>query len=279
MEVESNGANNDEYIGAKDDCKVARDEQHTSVNPKCSCSQKDRTDTALERPSDLLSSEKDTIRLRIALETISQLEKENEMLESSIRKIQTKTFKRFDSSNWAPDSNEDISRKLDRLESSVRSWAKRHSIPNMRHVQTATPLPPKLLEILKDFAKVEEDLSPLNLPDDKAYVLVEAYVMHQLYCDVFDDPFLWLSDRAGTLIDMSDDAQKTPSSRALRMQSNFESLYEEFRDCKVTLNAYDKINTDYNEAMQERQSPGGCKHCGSSDPQQNRSVLSKTSEE
>ena len=87
------------------------------------------------------------------------------------------------------------------MDNAVKAWAKEWSISSMKHLQNNMKgfNAPSLIESMKPFARIEKSIIPLGLGNDKAWVLLQAYMMHHIYSDVFEEPFFGLDERANTL--------------------------------------------------------------------------------
>lgn len=172
------------------------------------------------------------------------IEAEREQLESDLRRLQKHAFQRFESPDWKPASNAEIRRKLNQLDSEVKAWSKANS---MAHFSVLSPKEHPIIykEIgvaLQDFAKVDDEMNLIGVPDDKAWVLLQAYMMHKLYFDIFDHAFFGIGspkikrvevggakeDKPGALLKQSD---ATTWDFGLSMQK----LYHKFRACKINL--------------------------------------------
>jgi len=162
-------------------------------------------------------------QLSHAQATISALESEREQLEENLREIQAQAFKRFDTPGWIPQCNDDVSRKLNNLEATLKTWSKKHGISSMRAIEKiSTPvLHADEAGVLDGFGEPTDDVPLMGVPDDKAWILIQAFFTHQLYQDVFDEPFFGL--------DHLTNAQEAPMSfdRGLHL------LYDEFMDCEL----------------------------------------------
>lgn len=173
---------------------------------------------------------------------IAELEGQQEQLQETLRRIQVHAFKRFDPPCWSPQSNDDISRKLDRLDDTAKSWAKRNSIMDMSSLDTPR-LPKtskKLLEAFDGFAHPTEGMILMGLPHDKAWVLIQSFILHHVYNDVFNEPFFGLDNCSDVSVSINSGERRSLSERNLKKFSSksgvgFETplqmLYEDFVKC------------------------------------------------
>jgi hypothetical protein len=180
--------------------------------------------------------ELDNARTRIAI-----LESEQEQTEASLRNIQAQVFKRFDSPGWKPQCNDDVSRRLSLLETAVKSWAKANSISDILLLDKLpqSTSSTRLMDALDGFAEPPEGMLFMGVPDDKAWVLVQGFVMHQLYEDVFDEPFFGLDHRLPAITpaattDSDEPGSSTQGKRKLSkgLVETLQDVYEELMECK-----------------------------------------------
>ncbi|KAF1834619.1 hypothetical protein BDW02DRAFT_326278 [Decorospora gaudefroyi] len=175
---------------------------------------------------------------------IGRMGAEREALESDLRSLQQHVFQRFESPDWTPASNADIRHKLSQLDSEVKTWSKANSILHL-HVLNATDHPVlygNLRAALHGFAQLENETSLQRVPDDKAWVLVQAYIMHRIYFDVFDHPFFGVGSNKFKPIDISsineaDDDLEYRMRKAEEATREFgfsmQTFYHKLRTCNV----------------------------------------------
>ncbi|KAJ4369699.1 hypothetical protein N0V83_005462 [Neocucurbitaria cava] len=172
----------------------------------------------------------------------NQLETEREQMESDFRKLQKHVFQRFESPDWIPASNADIRRKLSQLDSDVKAWSKANSIAHL-HVLNPMEHPliyKKLGNALHGFAMLGEDMNLLSVPDDKAWVLVQAYIMHNIYFDVFDHPFFGVSIQQTKLAEANEITEEEQESLlkksdviSWKFGLTLQLLYHKLRTCNI----------------------------------------------
>jgi hypothetical protein len=167
---------------------------------------------------------------------------EREELEMDLRRLQKHVFQRFESPDWTPASNADIRHKLNQLDSEVKTWSKANSDPHF-HPLNATQHPvlySDLTNLLRGFAKFDEEVSLECVPADKAWVLVQAYIMHSIYFDVFDHPFFGVNAHEFHSLDPSNTNQDEASEHQLRRAEadawefgpSMQVFYHKLRACK-----------------------------------------------
>ncbi|CAO2648333.1 Nn.00g076000.m01.CDS01 [Neocucurbitaria sp. VM-36] len=171
-----------------------------------------------------------------------RLEAEREQMESDLRRLQKHVFQRFESPDWIPASNADIRRKMNQLDSDVKAWSKVNSIAHL-HVLNPTEHPhiyKKLDHALRGFAMLGEEMNLGGVPDDKAWVLVQAYIMHNIYFDVFDHPFFGVSIQQVKQAELSnvneEDRELLPKKLEVmnwKFGLTMQSLYHKLRACNV----------------------------------------------
>ncbi|KAF1844826.1 uncharacterized protein K460DRAFT_354703 [Cucurbitaria berberidis CBS 394.84] len=171
-----------------------------------------------------------------------RVETEREQMESDLRRLQKHVFQRFESPEWTPASNADIRRKLSQLDSEVKAWSKVNSI---LHLNVLNPkehpiLYKKLRSALQGFAKLGDEVDLMGVPDDKAWVLVQAFIMHNLYFDVFDHPFFGVSIEQTSKIEVkeiNEEAEELSPKKLDVMNWKFglhmQSFYYKLRTCNV----------------------------------------------
>lgn len=115
---------------------------------------------------------------------------------------QEESFKR-DSARWRPTTEADVTHKLVRLKSDMRSWAKGSSIKDLSSVQELEEMQfVALMEELAQVALLENNQIPrgLYMAARSATLLLNALVAHSVYTSFFQSPFFFLKDsQADTL--------------------------------------------------------------------------------
>ncbi|KAF2131052.1 hypothetical protein P153DRAFT_395444 [Dothidotthia symphoricarpi CBS 119687] len=181
------------------------------------------------------------LKLQQAQDDILRLENEYEQLEDDFRKIQEHAFRQFDSPDWKPESDDDVTRKLNLLDSDVKKWSKAHCIPclSIEDSKQYQVLRKIVTNSLADFAKPNDEGLLARLPSDKPWVLVQAFLMDKIYSDVFDKPFFGLS---APRMDWRKIDQDTEEPEDPQVKKNLgkrdpaqllEALYDEFSDCNI----------------------------------------------
>jgi hypothetical protein len=182
-------------------------------------------------------------RAKNAERKIVSLEDEQEKMRTSMRDLQEHAFEQFESPHWKPDCNDDISHGLTSLDASVKQWARRHSVATMGvdgTEQTSMPNP-KLKKVLTMFTRLDAETGLNAIGANKAWVLVQAFLMHSLYYSVFEVPFFGLdnpaADSTGVEVDQNADLDRAVRERPDRSSTFRESmqmLYDDFMACKIT---------------------------------------------
>lgn len=173
----------------------------------------------------------------------NRIESEREQMESDLRRLQKRAFQRFESAKWTPASNAEIRRKLNQLDAEVKAWSKANSIA---HLHMFSPeLHPYIIKklggALQGFTKCEESgFNLLAIPDDKAWVLLQAYIMHRLYFDIFDHPFFGvrsslLKRSSSSTLGEEEKRDKKVDSSSWEFGLSMQTLYYKFRKSKCFL--------------------------------------------
>ncbi|KAH7348192.1 hypothetical protein BKA66DRAFT_477295 [Pyrenochaeta sp. MPI-SDFR-AT-0127] len=170
-----------------------------------------------------------------------EIETEREQLESDLRRLQKHAFQRFESPDWKPASNAEIRRKLNQLDSEVKAWSKANCMAHF-YMLTPTEHPIIYKEVgtaLQDFAKLDDEMNLIGVPDDKAWVLLQAFIMHNLYFDIFDHPFFGISSQRVKRADASAN-EENPGAQSKRSEAptwdfglSLQVLYHKFRACNA----------------------------------------------
>jgi hypothetical protein len=171
----------------------------------------------------------------------TRLEHEREQMENDVRNLQQQVFRRLDAADWKPFSNADIRRKLDQLDSSVKKWAKSNTGTHL-HAWKAAELPNASVRIknnLQPFARLDYTYDFQCVPDDKGWLLVQAYLMHNIYSDVFDQPFFGVNfpkvkDLAEVNAEVDVQEARTGESEKFSsdVQLSLQCLYYQIRECE-----------------------------------------------
>jgi hypothetical protein len=172
----------------------------------------------------------------------ARMEDEREKLEADLQKLQQHVFRRFESPDWKPDSNADVRRKLGLLDTEVKKWSKLNCLSHLHLLKPDTH--PRVHEnlgnILHDLARLDNKTSFANVPDDKAWVLVQAYIMHSLYLDVFNHPFFGISIQQDRNVSPNDikgddmDVKIQVQPAASDLGESMRLLYRKFWTCKFS---------------------------------------------
>jgi hypothetical protein len=173
----------------------------------------------------------------------TRLEQEREQMENDVRNLQQQVFRRLDAADWKPLSNADIRRKLDQLDSSVKKWAKSYTGTHL-HAWKAAEKPNTSTRIknnLQPFARLDYTYDFQCVPDDKGWLLLQAYLMHNIYFDVFDQPFFGVNcSNMKELVEgnMDVDVQETRTGESdkfsIDVQVSLQCLYYQIRACELT---------------------------------------------
>lgn len=111
-------------------------------------------------------------------------------------KQQEEAFKR-DSARWRPTTEADVTHKLERLKSDMRSWAKGTSIKDLSLVQGLEETQSiALMQELAQVALLENNQIPqrLYMAARSATLLLNALLAHSVYTSFFQSPFFFLED-------------------------------------------------------------------------------------
>jgi hypothetical protein len=139
-------------------------------------------------------------------------------------KQQEESFKRG-SARWRPTKEADVTHKLERLKSDMRSWAKGTSIKDLSSVHSIDEM--QLVALMQDLAQVallENNRIPrgLYVAARSATLLLNALLAHSVYRSFFQSPFFFLKDSA-----------EGPSAEA-RQADTLESIYCAAEQCTFT---------------------------------------------
>ncbi|OCK73987.1 hypothetical protein K432DRAFT_430279, partial [Lepidopterella palustris CBS 459.81] len=121
--------------------------------------------------------------------------REQDRQAETVRRVQENAFRYFDSAEWMPESNEEIEQKLKTLDSDVKKWSKEYAITSLGIIPLCSNKREILMGHLADFVKLEKGEIPREVPDDRAWMFLHAYLMQQIYADIFERPFFAFGER------------------------------------------------------------------------------------
>lgn len=206
--------------------------------------QQEAQENDLGRFQEVIDANEKTCRLERELEEalikIKEMESEQEATTLALRNVQIQAFKRFDAPGWTPQSDEVINARLSSLDANVKAWAKANSIGDILMLEklSQSTSSAKLLRALDGFAEPPEGMLFMGLPNDKAWALVQGFVMHQLYEDVFGEPFFGLDNRlqVSAQVKTDKDGPSPPVQHEPKPIKGFvqalQVMYEELLECK-----------------------------------------------
>lgn len=189
---------------------------------------------------------------------ISHLEDEVESLETNMRNLQEHAFQQFESPEWKPASSDEIGRGLSSLDASVKQWARANSVANVHQdTNLDSTSTAKLMRTLKRFTQFNTQEGLATLPAEKGWVLVQAFLMHRIYFDIFSKPFFGLDgyveepNTADNETIQDADLNDTQSGRPTQsFAKSMHVLYEDFLSCKRSISLF--IVTTKQERRRQR---------------------------
>jgi hypothetical protein len=113
---------------------------------------------------------------------------------AKICNVQMTAFKRFDDPAWVPLSNAQAEQKLRDIELSIKKWAKSNALTSLKLLSDGEVDEERLLAILRPVVTLEDEKLPKGLGDDRAWVLLQAALIHKIYTDIFEQPFFFLGE-------------------------------------------------------------------------------------
>ncbi|KAH8730360.1 hypothetical protein GQ44DRAFT_768147 [Phaeosphaeriaceae sp. PMI808] len=175
-------------------------------------------------------------QLSDAEKRLQYLDSERKRTMSNMRELQVHAFQHFESPHWKPDCDDDIRYKLNLLDKSARTWAKQNSVADMQARQEQKSLNHQdLKDAVKPFAMTELIIDRLTKTGDKGWVLVQAFLMHRLYSDIFNVPFFGID---GEVLNSAHSCAEHggtsgPTTRGSgESRANFmRHIYNDFMDC------------------------------------------------
>jgi hypothetical protein len=161
----------------------------------------------------------------LARAEMNQMCDQQEQQAEKFRRVQEKAFRQIDSAEWMPESNEDINRKLRVLDVDIKAWAKTYAVPLLTTIETTREERAKLMDCLGCVVKLENGKVPPRVGDDRAWMLLQARLLHKLYTDIFEDPFFFLGERLSKIKSSTGD-----DGRNAGIAAEFSTLYQELQD-------------------------------------------------
>jgi hypothetical protein len=165
-----------------------------------------------------------------------------EDLLANMRQLQEHAFRQFGSPHWKHNSNKDSRHGLNSLETLAKKRAKAYSIPTIQEMGRQTISSAPLMKTLANFTSLGAGMSLDAFPTGKAWVLVQAYLMHRIYQYIYDKPFFGFD----ILLAILRDTQRISTSSlvhddilggasASSFTSSVQVLYDTFMHCKISL--------------------------------------------
>lgn len=156
---------------------------------------------------------------------IHELKHENEMREWEIKQAQIKSFRNMKQGRWLPQEESSVRGKLDRLQSNIKQWAKSNAMKSMEEVdsmlkETAVEQD-ALLKGLGKVVRLVDGALPAQVLDGRhaPFLCLNAMLANEIYMHILADPFFFLEDDIGPIIDSlpvdSSILKQRPSSNVL----------------------------------------------------------------
>jgi hypothetical protein len=143
-----------------------------------------------------------------------------------IRKQQEESFKQMEPARWLPSEESKVVGDLHRIMRGMRSWAKGASIKDMSLLQKLDGM--DVADFMKDLSHVvllENNQLPQGLSTPKSpSLLLNALLAHDLYTNIFRNPFFFLKDGLGY-----DLPRAGP-------EDTLDEIYQSAQACKLTNN-------------------------------------------
>ncbi|KAF2812376.1 uncharacterized protein BDZ99DRAFT_265717 [Mytilinidion resinicola] len=161
----------------------------------------------------------------LARSEMNQMADQQEQQAEKFRRVQERAFRQIDSAEWMPESNEDISRKLKGLDFDIKAWAKTYAVPLVSKIETTRDERAKLMDCLNCVVRLENDKVPSRVGDDRAWMLLQARLLHKLYTEIFEEPFFFIGERLCNV-----KPAKNDDARSANIDAAFSTLYDELRE-------------------------------------------------
>lgn len=188
---------------------------------------------------------------------IDELKRENEMRESEILQAQIRSFRNMKQGRWLPQEENSLQRKLELLQNDIKQWAKSNAMKSIEEVNLMLKQTPVEQDVLvKGLGKVVRlvngvlppQILGLKLPPS---LCLNAMLANEIYMRILADPFFFLEDDIGLIIDsLPTDCsipKQSPSSNVLygKMYDDLITGSSIFRSSQYQLT---KVTVDAREA-------------------------------
>lgn len=120
---------------------------------------------------------------------------EQEKQAENFRRMQESAFQHFDSAEWMPEANEDITRKLRALDVDIKGWSKTYAVPLLSKIGLTNDQMESLMACLESVTRLKNRKIHSGVGDDRAWMLLQACLTHGFYTEIFEDPFFFLGAR------------------------------------------------------------------------------------
>jgi hypothetical protein len=158
-----------------------------------------------------------------------QIQSERDLMEQKyeevIREQQEDSFRRMESGRWLPSEESKVMADLDRVKRDMKSWSKATSIKDMSPLKSLDETDfSTLMGDLSHVVLLEDGQLPHGLSSPKTpSLLLNALLAHDVYKNLFRNPFFFLEDDAG------DDLLGDGPGKTLGF------IYHLMQDCKLVL--------------------------------------------
>lgn len=150
---------------------------------------------------------------------IYELKEENEMREWEIQHAQIKSFRNMKQGRWLPLEESSVQRKLERLQNNIKQWARSNAMKSMKKVDSMlNKSPVEQAALLKSLGKVVRLIdgalpSPILESRHAPFLFLNAVLANEIYMCILADPFFFLEDGVGPIIDSLPTDSSIPKQR------------------------------------------------------------------
>lgn len=137
-----------------------------------------------------------------------------------VRKAQESAFKLLDQEQWVPESDSEVSRKLNSIQASITSWCKTYALKTIMDFGLLSSNDLLCVQhTLKDISQYKDGVSLVNLKDAAIgakwpNILLSAALAHAIYKTIFSNPFFF--ENGFQSLDTQDVKQDTIATPAIQ---------------------------------------------------------------
>ena len=164
-----------------------------------------------------------------------------------VRSVQQHAFRRFEPPGWEPETFEAITRKLCRLDDSIKHWSTNYGIQSLPFEEIK--ISAEITSVVSKVSYLDFDHLVERLPQFGVKVLLQSFVSCIMYLKIFSDPFFGVSEPPSSCkstekegstntLELEDakiqDEVKTGSNEG-DLGAMLNRMYKRFQDCKCLL--------------------------------------------